>query len=245
MTKQSIIGSKYNFLTIVADLGIKSSKNGHKDRWVKCKCICGKNKKVELSNLRAETTKSCGCKRKLKLLGQIYGNLTVIAFKGIVNRSTMWKCICKCGNKTIIRGTQLNTGRTKSCGCLSGNRLLAGEAAFRKLIRIYKYGASERKIKFNLTRDDCRILFSGNCYYCEHPPTQLIKHKHYNGNFIYNGIDRLNNKKGYSFNNCVSCCKVCNFMKNTLSVMDFFNHITQIFNTLQMRGEVHHDEVRH
>lgn len=33
-------------------------------------------------------------------------------------RSTVWKCRCDCGNTTFVRASYLNSGNTKSCGCL-------------------------------------------------------------------------------------------------------------------------------
>lgn len=32
-------------------------------------------------------------------------------------RQYYWKCKCDCGNETIVLGTSLRTGITKSCGC--------------------------------------------------------------------------------------------------------------------------------
>ncbi len=32
---------------------------------------------------------------------------------------TRWRCICDCGNETIVGGIQLRSGHTKSCGCLN------------------------------------------------------------------------------------------------------------------------------
>ena len=37
----------------------------------------------------------------------------------------MWDCLCACGNKKTVRGGCLNSGLTKSCGCLA---LVAREA---------------------------------------------------------------------------------------------------------------------
>ena len=42
-----------------------------------------------------------------------------------------------------------------------------------------------------------------------------------NGGFIYNGIDRKNNGKGYTEDNIVSCCKQCNFAKRNMSYKEF------------------------
>ena len=44
------------------------------------------------------------------------------------------------------------------------------------------------------------------------------------------GIDRKDSSKGYTTENCVPCCKVCNIMKNTLSYKDFFKKIKDIIN---------------
>lgn len=34
------------------------------------------------------------------------------------NKQTYWKCICECGNTTIVTSAHLKNGHTKSCGCL-------------------------------------------------------------------------------------------------------------------------------
>ena len=39
--------------------------------------------------------------------------------------------------------------------------------------------------------------------------------------FIYNGIDRIDNSKGYEKYNSVSCCEKCNRMKNILGKAEF------------------------
>lgn len=47
------------------------------------------------------------------------GRLTVIGRDGYAkNRGIMWKCICDCGNTTMVHGDSLNRGLTKSCGCI-------------------------------------------------------------------------------------------------------------------------------
>ena len=50
----------------------------------------------------------------------------------------------------------------------------------------------------------------------------------YCGEIGENGIDRVNNKKGYTKDNCVSCCKVCNMMKWTLDANDFIKKCKDI-----------------
>ena len=52
--------------------------------------------------------------------GQRYGLLTVIKRLPNKNGKTMWYCKCDCGNFTDVSGDLLNSGKTKSCGCLAG-----------------------------------------------------------------------------------------------------------------------------
>ena len=57
--------------------------------------------------------------------GQKYGRLTVLyrvappANITTKKPKSFWKCICECGNYTIVAVDRLNGGITKSCGCLS------------------------------------------------------------------------------------------------------------------------------
>jgi 5-methylcytosine-specific restriction endonuclease McrA len=44
---------------------------------------------------------------------------------------------------------------------------------------------------------------------------------HYCGKKGPNGIDRVDNNKGYLKENCVPCCKHCNYAKGNLSMEDF------------------------
>jgi len=52
-------------------------------------------------------------------IGNKYGRLTVIARNGSDSHNlATWLCQCECGNQSIVRGTNLRRGHTKSCGCL-------------------------------------------------------------------------------------------------------------------------------
>lgn len=54
---------------------------------------------------------------KLNLKGQRFGNLTVIEDVGNAGISK-WLCKCDCGAETVVYGSNLTSGQTKSCGCL-------------------------------------------------------------------------------------------------------------------------------
>jgi len=70
-----------------------------------------------------------------------------------------------------------------------------------------------------------------NCYYCGAEPSnemKYIKRKMDEGkedSFIYNGLDRFDNSKPHTKENCVPCCKYCNISKNNLTAKEFFSFI--------------------
>lgn len=56
------------------------------------------------------------------LIGMKFGKLTVISQSGSKNRKKMWYCKCECGGSTVTSTYLLNSGHTKSCGCLAGRK---------------------------------------------------------------------------------------------------------------------------
>jgi len=55
----------------------------------------------------------------LNLVGQKFERLTVIGRAGTnKHRCVLWKCLCDCGNFTLVISSRLRAGHTKSCGCL-------------------------------------------------------------------------------------------------------------------------------
>ena len=56
--------------------------------------------------------------KKLNLLGQKYGRLTVIAEAPSQKGSGAWLCECDCGNIHYTTAELLLNGKTKSCGCV-------------------------------------------------------------------------------------------------------------------------------
>ena len=56
----------------------------------------------------------------IDLTGQKFNMLTVLrrAPKNDSSGRAMWECQCDCGNLTIVKGTAIRKGETKSCGCL-------------------------------------------------------------------------------------------------------------------------------
>ena len=65
------------------------------------------------------------------------------------------------------------------------------------------------------------ITSSMNCFYCGQLPSREKVTRGNNGSFVYNGIDRKDNNKGYSIDNVVSCCSICNRAKHTILFNEF------------------------
>lgn len=54
------------------------------------------------------------------IAGTRFSHLSVISYEGRdKSGSARWNCVCDCGAKRVITGTDLRAGRHKSCGCKS------------------------------------------------------------------------------------------------------------------------------
>ena len=61
----------------------------------------------------------------IDLSGQKFTRLTAIARTSNRGRSTMWDCICDCGEKVTVCSATLRNGATQSCGCLNSDNVTA------------------------------------------------------------------------------------------------------------------------
>lgn len=166
----------------------------------------------------------------INMIGKKFGKLKVI--KRVENKgdSVVYLCQCDCGNTKMTDGTSLRRGLSKSCGC--GRRLLYGEGSFRALYRYTKYNAQYRNIEWDIDLEFFRWITKQPCHYCGAEPSQVYypkKVKHY-GEYIYNGIDRVDNNLGYIPDNCVPCCGYCNWMKSAAPVEEFRKWVIQVNN---------------
>lgn len=61
--------------------------------------------------------------RLIDLTGQRFGRLTVMARAENSHRDeARWRCVCVYGKETVVRGSDLRCGDTRSCGCLARER---------------------------------------------------------------------------------------------------------------------------
>lgn len=160
------------------------------------------------------------------------------------NGRTYWNCVCDCGNKKSVVVSQLTSGRSKSCGCLrkengpkcNVNRL----EQLQKYLFVTNLKRRSREMGFNYHIDfNCyKEIIMKKCHYCERDYSTVLedwKSKKVGGEKISdivlrcNGIDRVDNTKGYIEGNIVPCCKYCNFAKSDMTLLEFENWIKRIY----------------
>jgi hypothetical protein len=120
-------GQTYGRLTVLGELP-ERTRGG---RVFRCRCTCGRETDARAAELREGKVRSCGC-----LLaearqsghtrppsvhgGQRYGRLVVLREAGRESPTgaRMFSRGCDCGGTTTVRGANLTSGHTRSCGCL-------------------------------------------------------------------------------------------------------------------------------
>ena len=133
-----LTNQKFNYWTVLKR--VENNSRGE-TMWL-CQCQCGKQKIVNGYSLRKGTSKSCGCLQKKiasqnafkDLTNKKFGHLLVLKFfKQDKNKKSIWECQCDCDGKTIIyvRGSDLLSGKTQSCGCIKSR----GEEKIAKILK--------------------------------------------------------------------------------------------------------------
>lgn len=82
--------------------------------------------------------------------------------------------------------------------------------------RILKSGAKKRGYSFDLPRALFDDLTTDRCFYCGVEPSPA------------NGVDRVDNSRGYEFGNVVSCCEQCNRAKWVFSRDEFVAWVERV-----------------
>lgn len=156
-----------------------------------------------------------------------------------VSDEQRWLCRCDCGREKFLQGYQWHAkvgNRACTCNGTERVRLPGGEAAFNVLYGDYQAGAIRRKMVFELSKEQFRILTMMDCAYCGTPPSQKkTTSTNKNGNsYTYTGIDRVDPTQGYMWDNCKPCCRWCNTAKNSMTMAQWVEHLKRIYNHLHL-----------
>jgi 5-methylcytosine-specific restriction endonuclease McrA len=179
---------------------------------------------------------------KRDLIGERFGQLTIIeelereVIKGGTRRIVL--CLCDCGGKKTTRYGDLRYRKNAHCGDMkthgeNGNPILCYRAYINK--------AKERGYTFELSVEDFMEMTQQDCEYCGSSPSNVYDHRTKSENtsyrpFIYNGIDRVDNTKDYTRENCVPCCKICNRAKSDLPLDQFMLWIKNLVGRMNNLG---------
>ena len=132
----------------------------------------------------------------------------------------MYVCLCNCGRTTDVYYHDVIIGKTKSCPAC--NKVEGLDSLYKG----YQESALKRGYEFKLDKLDFGRLTKMDCHYCGAPPSQEIGGK--DTLYIYNGLDRVDNKIGYLITNVVPCCSMCNFLKGKLDDDKFIDQVAKI-----------------
>lgn len=181
--------------------------------------------------------------RKFDLTNQRFGKLVVSNQSNVkYSDGIRWVCNCDCGKTAIVRANHLRNGRTNSCGCLYKKYSPSFESAYIGDFDVYLKRAKRFNRDFHLTLEQFVTITSKPCYYCGSDDNIVrITVGMQKGLMLRaNGIDRFDNDKGYTLENSVPYCKICNFMKSNLPVQAFLAHIEKIhqFMTMEQPHEI-------
>ena len=200
---------------------------------VKC-TKCGATKDISQGHWSEENIRCENCHEK-KRNGEIIGIYKILDFDHIANGHSYYKVECqKCGNIRVLSiGNMKNKKYCNKCRDATGN------VAYNAFYNGYKSGAKKRNLDFMLTPPQFVTLIQSNCIYCGRAPEEheyKLGAKREKYKFIANGIDRIDSAKGYTVDNCVSCCTQCNTMKLNYTREQFLNQVKRIYNFSLKKG---------
>lgn len=169
------------------------------------------------------------------IIGQKFENgLTIIDgpidVPGARNKKYLAKC-GKCGDETWKwSGTikKLKHG-CKKCYDESMKRKDQFPAVI-KAFSSLRSNAKQRGINVEININQFYAIASQNCKWCGEPPSIKTGSKDWQSSVLLNGIDRADNRRGYTIENSVSCCYNCNRAKSDLPLDLWFYWLSNIVN---------------
>lgn len=173
------------------------------------------------------------------LSGRQFGQWRVLRFDHVtIHCDAFWLCVCDCGTfKRVPRGRLLIADRTAGgCGHDAYTRAADQNRAkpdsldlFNGRYVAYRTRAKRGGLVFELTLAEFAGLVQQDCHYCDAPPAMLPRSRPaVAGDPLVNGVDRVDSARGYTSDNVVACCAICNRMKLDLAESVFLEQVRRI-----------------
>lgn len=138
------------------------------------------------------------------LIGERYGYLEVIERSSNTKAGkARWKCVCDCGNETIVASSDLISGHTQSCGCKkyeSKNRVHGMTKT-----DIHKKWSSMLQRCYDKNHKSYLRYGAFGVKVCDEWRNDFISFMNWSYSNGYKeslSLDRIDNSKGYSPDNC-------------------------------------------
>jgi hypothetical protein len=142
-------------------------------------------------------------------------------------KASYWECLCDCGKTTLVRRDHLVQGHSQSCGCLqiekTINRCWKGhEEISGKYWYDLNRNAKFRLVDFEITIDEAWKIFLFQNRRCYFTGDLLCFAKGKSDSKCQTAsLDRLDNKLGYTKENCRWVHKSVNRLKNDFALEEF------------------------
>lgn len=194
----------------------------------KCQCIQVFTDKYHLQralntkSLCRDCSKHLPSKKRQNLIGNIYGHLKIVSLVEQRHGHQYWKCICDCGNETVVKHTHLTGHTIRSCGCVhlylqekhphwKGIGKISGAYIYQ-----VKKSAEKRNLFFQITKEEMWKKFLDQDGRCALTGVELLFDSELRKRDGNASLDRVDSSKGYAVDNVQWIHKVVNIMKQDL-----------------------------
>lgn len=183
------------------------------------------------------------CRPKVNYQGKRSGHLVALKYiytrkpNNLGGKYAVWEFLCEACHKIVQRTAGPTfSNKIDNCGCLKAKKVsnskkhISGAAILHAAFQSHLKSAKKRSIPCELTKEQYAATIKMPCTYCG----GFSVRKSSSSNKIFtealklNSVDRLNNEPCYKIENSVSACFTCQFMKGSLSALEFVEQSNRI-----------------
>ena len=180
--------------------------------------------------------------------GLQYSRLTVIKRAAVPqpkDKQAVWECLCECGNTIIAKGGYLQSGQTKSCGCLRSDSSRE---------RQYKHGGKKTPTYEIWKSMKARCYNSNDKQYADYGGRGIAVCEEWREDYAQfladmgarpegRSIERINNDLGYSKDNCKWATQIEQMSNTRRSRFVVFHGETMTIPQLARKTGVNYDRL--